>query len=159
MTMYPCVSQCLMVNNEITALVRRHLYSETTPRMIKILRPSDAYMPQWTRSSLVQLMAWHLFDPKPLPEPMMTYSQLGIWKHTSGILNENTKYFIKKMWLKLSSAKCQWFYFGIILFYLTVLGDMVSMLHLCYQPEHIEGKYWSDAHFTDDITLAMSRPW
>ena len=59
----------------------------------------------------------------------------------------------------MSSAKCEWFYFGIKLFYLTVFGTMVSMMYLSYQPEHIEGKYWSDAHFTDDITIEITWTW
>ena len=37
-------------------------------------RPSDAYMCRWTGSSLVQIMACHLFGAKPLSEPMLEYS-------------------------------------------------------------------------------------
>ena len=31
----------------------------------------------WTRSALVQVMAWRLVGTKPLPEPMLSYCQLG----------------------------------------------------------------------------------
>ena len=45
--------------------------------------PSAEYMHQWTRSTLVQVMACHLFSAKPLPEPMLTYSQLDPKEQTS----------------------------------------------------------------------------
>ena len=41
-----------------------------------VLSPDDAKMHQWAMSTLVQLMAWHLFGAKPLPEPMLTNRQL-----------------------------------------------------------------------------------
>ena len=37
------------------------------------LRPSDAYMRQKTRPSLVQIMACRLFGAKPLSEPTLEY--------------------------------------------------------------------------------------
>ena len=40
--------------------------------------PSDAYMCQWTGSTLVQIMACHLFGAKPLPEPTLTYCRLDL---------------------------------------------------------------------------------
>ena len=39
---------------------------------VNSLRPSDAYVHQYARPSLVQMVACHLFSNKPLPEPMMT---------------------------------------------------------------------------------------
>ena len=36
---------------------------------------SAAYMRRWTGSALVQVMACHLFGAKPLPWPILTYSQ------------------------------------------------------------------------------------
>ena len=45
--------------------------------------PSAAYMSQWIRSALVQIMAWHLFSAKPLSEPMLGYCQLDPWQQTS----------------------------------------------------------------------------
>ena len=38
--------------------------------------PSAAYMHQWIRSALVQIMACRLFSTKPLSEPMLGYCQL-----------------------------------------------------------------------------------
>ena len=45
--------------------------------------PSAAYMCQWTGSALVQVMSCGLYCAKPLPEPMLTYWQLGPWEHIS----------------------------------------------------------------------------
>ena len=45
--------------------------------------PSAAYMRQWTRSELVQVMACRLFGAKPLPEPMLAFCQLDSWEHIS----------------------------------------------------------------------------
>ena len=39
-------------------------------------RPNAAYMRQWNRPSLVQIMVWRLFDTKQLSEPMLAYCQL-----------------------------------------------------------------------------------
>ena len=41
------------------------------------------YWRQWTGSSLVQVMACHLFGAKPLPEPMQPYCQLDSWEQIS----------------------------------------------------------------------------
>ena len=38
--------------------------------------PSAAYMRQWIRSALVQIMACRLFGAKPLSKPMLEYYQL-----------------------------------------------------------------------------------
>ena len=45
--------------------------------------PSAAYMRQWTRPSLVQVMACRLFGVKPLPEPILAYCQLDCWQQIS----------------------------------------------------------------------------
>ena len=42
--------------------------------------PSATYIRQWTRSALVQVMAYCLFNAKPLPEPMLAYCQLDSWE-------------------------------------------------------------------------------
>ena len=66
--------------------------------------PSATYMRQWTGSSLVQVVACRLFGAKPLPEPMLAYSQLDSWKYISvklGILS----FSLKKMQLKMPSVK------------------------------------------------------
>ena len=50
---------------------------------VKSLKPGDAYKHQWISSSLVQVMAWHLFSPKPLVEPVLTYCQFDSKKQAS----------------------------------------------------------------------------
>ena len=45
--------------------------------------PSAAYIRQWTRSALVQIMACHLFGAKPLTEPILGYYQEGFWEQIS----------------------------------------------------------------------------
>ena len=45
--------------------------------------PSAAYMHQWTRSALVQVMACRLFGAKPLLEPMLAYCKLHSWEQIS----------------------------------------------------------------------------
>ena len=40
-------------------------------------------MRQWTRSPLVQVMAWRLLGAKPLPEPMLAYCQSESWEQIS----------------------------------------------------------------------------
>ena len=52
--------------------------------------PSAAYMRQWIRSALVQVMACRLFGAKPLSKPMLGYCQLHPYKQTS--VNIVTKY-------------------------------------------------------------------
>ena len=44
---------------------------------------SAAYMYQWTRSALVQVIACHLFGAKPLAEPKLDYCQLDSLKQIS----------------------------------------------------------------------------
>ena len=44
---------------------------------------SAAYMHQWIRSALVQIMTCRLFGAKPLSEPVLVYCQLDTWEHTS----------------------------------------------------------------------------
>ena len=45
--------------------------------------PSAAYMRQWTRSALLQIMACRLIRAKPLSKPMLGYRQLDPWEETS----------------------------------------------------------------------------
>ena len=44
--------------------------------VIMAIQISNAYIRQLTESSLVQLMALHIWDAKPLFEPMITFGQL-----------------------------------------------------------------------------------
>ena len=52
------------------------------------LQPGDAYMRQSIRSSLVQVMACRLVGTKPLPEPVLIYSNLKAQEQTFVKLNE-----------------------------------------------------------------------
>ena len=65
---------------------------------INSLRPSDAYMCQWTRSALFQIMACRLIGAKPLPKPMLTYCQLDPKEQTSFVSKYKT----------LNSRQCIW---------------------------------------------------
>ena len=56
----------------------------------------DAYIRQWTGSSLVQVMACRLFGAKPLPETLLAYSQLDPPGHISMKLELEFYHFIKK---------------------------------------------------------------
>ena len=47
------------------------------------LPPCAAYMRQWIRSALVQIMACRLFGTKPLSEPMLVCCQLDSWEQFS----------------------------------------------------------------------------
>ena len=68
--------------------------------------PTAAYMRQWTGSALVQVMACHLFGPKPLPKPMLACCQLFalLGMNFSGIWIWILSFSFKKMHLKMSSA-------------------------------------------------------
>ena len=50
---------------------------------IKSSTPSAAYMRQWTRSALVQIMECRLFSAKPLSKPLLGYCQLDAEQQTS----------------------------------------------------------------------------
>ena len=75
---------------------------------INSLRPSDAYLHQETKTSLVQVMAWRLFGAKPLIEPMMTYYQSDPWEQTLSIWPLETICF-----LKIAPAKWRPFCLGL----------------------------------------------
>ena len=63
-----------------------------------------AYMRQWTRSALVQVMACRLFGAKPLPKPMLHYCQLDSWERISVKFESKFYHFHLKNALKLSSV-------------------------------------------------------
>ena len=64
-----------------------------------------AYMRQWTRSALVQIMACRLFGVKPLPEPTLTYCQLNPWGQTSVKFESKYKNIVCEMEAILSSGR------------------------------------------------------
>ena len=64
---------------------------------VKSLRPSNAYMRQYIRSQLVQIMACRLFGAKPLSKPLLSYSLLGnLSNKLQGHFNGNFKFFIQE---------------------------------------------------------------
>ena len=72
----------------------------------KIFAHLAAYMHQWNKSALVQVMSWRLLSAQPLPEPMLAYCQLDPWEQIS--VKFETKFYnfhLEKMRLKLSFAK------------------------------------------------------
>ena len=58
--------------------------------------PSAAYMRQWMRSALVQIMTCRLFGAKPLSKPMQGSCQLDLRIKLQWNFNQNTKLFIHK---------------------------------------------------------------
>ena len=74
------------------------------------LKPGDAYIHQWT-GSLIRAMTCRLFGAKPLPKPALTYCQLDPKEKTS-VKYEYIMictFSVKKMHLKMLSAKCRQF--------------------------------------------------
>ena len=92
----------------IRILIRRHLYIETSSRMIVAfqnvvplltllpLGPHYIYMRQWIRSILVQIMACRLCGAKQLSQPMLAYCQSIGPLGTNWNFNQNTKLSIHK---------------------------------------------------------------
>ena len=72
------------------------------PHCVNPLRLSEAYMCQWTRPSLVQIMACRVFGAKPLSEPIVYYCQLDLRKRLQSNCIQRK---FKKILLKMSSAK------------------------------------------------------
>ena len=73
--------------------------------LLNWLRPSDPYVHQPTRPSLVQIMACHLAGPKTLSKPMVLYCQLDPKGHNSVKFYFKFKFPLKEMHLKILSAK------------------------------------------------------
>ena len=70
------------------------------------LRPDDAYMRHWTRSSLVHVMACRLVGAKPLPETMMAYCQLDHRESRFSVVVIKIKIFsVTQLHSEMSSAK------------------------------------------------------
>ena len=81
------------------------------PQCVNSLRPSDAFMHQYTKPSLIQIMACRLMGAKPLSDQMLVYCSLGHWEWTSVNLESKFKLFIEgnafeNVVCKMSSAKC-----------------------------------------------------
>ena len=74
--------------------------SETLVCLLNLSPPSAAYMHQWTGSALVQVMGCCLFGAKPLPEPVLAYSQLDYREQISVKFESEFYHF--------HSRKCIW---------------------------------------------------
>ena len=75
--------------------------------------PSSVYMCRWTRSVLVQVMAWHRTGDKPLPELICWC--IGNWTIRNKVqwkFNRNSNNFIQEKRLKMSFAKRRTFCLG-----------------------------------------------
>ena len=80
----------------------------------RLTHRGDAYMRNWTGSTLVQVMACRLLGAKPLPEPVVTYCQLDPQEQTSvNFFNRNPNIFIDEN--TFENAVCNWqpFCFGL----------------------------------------------
>ena len=72
------------------------------------LRPSDAYMRQWTWSFYVQIVDCSISDTKPLSEHI-------IGNKLQSIINQISNTFFQKMYLEVSSAWQQPSWFEVLL--------------------------------------------
>ena len=114
------------------------------------LRPSDAYyIHQHNLPSLVQIMACRLFGDKPLSEPMLPFYQSDTREHISVKLHLKFRFLIKKMHLKMLTAKWRPFYIG-----LNVLKfqETESQSSLCY---NLGNKVWNWVPYFCIISLYL----
>ena len=69
----PCFFQVSVVTSDSESSQQPMDYREKADiedgKRINPLRPGDAYLCHWTGSSLIQVMACHIFSAKPLSEP------------------------------------------------------------------------------------------
>ena len=129
-----CVDQCkeilfLQVCQECFAINTCRVDSNKFEWMINSLRLSDAYIYQYTRPSLVEIVVCCLFGTKPLSEPMLPYWYLDPWGKNHSNLNQNTTT-TTKINFKMLSVK--WWPFG----------RGFNVLILCnYKEEYFHCKY------------------
>ena len=84
----------------ITHFLFHNILAKLKDIFLESLRLRDAYMCQYTRSSLVQIMACRLDCTMPLPELMTTYCQIESWEQISVKFESKCKGF--------HSRKCIW---------------------------------------------------
>ena len=72
------------------------LFSCSTACKFNSLKPSDAYMRQQTRSSLVQIRDCRLIGATLLSELVLDYYYLDSWEQISVYLNQSTTIFIQE---------------------------------------------------------------
>ena len=86
-TLYPMLTKCQLDLQQHISVTLQSKYKyfwqciwkcclhSSQPHCVNSSPPSAAYMRRWTGSALVQVMACRLCGAKPLPEPVLTYSQ------------------------------------------------------------------------------------
>ena len=72
----------------------------TRPQWVISCPRNAAYMIQWSGSSLVQVMACHLFSAKPLLEPILAFCQLDSWEYISVKLESEFYHFHSRKCIK-----------------------------------------------------------
>ena len=89
------------------SVVRSSLTQWSNPQraQVKSSPLSAAYMRQWTRTALVQVIACRLLSPKPLPEPILDYCWLDSRQKKFSEIRIEILSFHYKMHLKLSFTK------------------------------------------------------
>ena len=100
-----CLCQCLYISKiqyvHLVGCIMSSLWVlQDMSSFINSSPLSAAYMHWSTWSPLVQVMACRLFGTKPLPEPMLTYSQLDSWEYISVKFESQFYHF--------HSRKCIW---------------------------------------------------
>ena len=100
-----------------------HGYVNLKISMINSLGPGDPYMRKWTKSLFIHFLAFRLFYPKQLHQPMLTCGQ---WYLRNKIRNIYIK---KSIRLKTSSANCHFFVQGSVK--LTILFNLITPLSQC----------------------------
>ena len=105
MFFYNSISMCILLWWHLSKQIKyQYLF-------INSLRLNDMYMHHWTRPSLVQIMACHLFGAKPLYAPVPVY--IFKWTPTnSEILIKMNISSLNKIHLKISSLKWWPFFFA-----------------------------------------------
>ena len=95
--------------------------------------PSSVYMCRWTRSALVQVMAWHRTGDKPLPE--LTCWCIGNWTIRNKFqwkFNRNSNNFIvRRAGLLWSQQNFEWRWSVPLFKCLTVLEYSFILFDLC----------------------------
>ena len=81
------------------------------PQCINPHSPSTAYMCQWIRSALVQIMACRLFGAKPLSKPMLFIVNWTLRNKIGWNFNKNTKRFIHENASETITLSVKWWLF------------------------------------------------
>ena len=81
---------CLYFNGKLTKLTS--LMRNPDVSLVNSSHPSAVYIRQWTGSTLVPIMACHLFSAKPIAKPMLAYCQFDKFQWN---VSQNTSIFIQ----------------------------------------------------------------